>query len=785
MRRTSTAPASSHPSSPLPLLLPRQVLVALATCATLCAARPARAQGVLEARPPESDDPRHALRLDRESLHVTIDQQFATTLLEQTFSSASEVRLEGRYLLRAGESATVTGFAYWNGEKKIVGEVFEKQAARAVYEEVAGLRRDPGLLEQEGEGSFSFRVFPIEPGEHKRVQVRFGQHLPRSGRTVEYRLPLPQGDHQIVFEIDDARGAGHPRSPTHRLDVERLGAGKLRVRAHRLESAAPAPELRLLYDVEEKPWTASTVIHRSAGQDAYVAVRMALPATVDSDQVRSKDVTLVIDHSGSMQGQPLAQALRASEAVVGRLRASDRFNVIAFDHGIDALWSTPRLADQRARQDALAFIHGIRAGGGTDIALALRTALAAQARGGAPHVVLFLTDGQSSSEEALKVARADRGDARVYTVGLGSGVQKPLLARLAADKRGRFSYIESADAITDRVTRLFQQIESPVLTDLKLESSGVTLTRLYPRTLPDLVPGDEIVLLGRALSTGALDVSLTGNLGGKPIAFTTSASVPEKSAQPHTWVGRLWARARIDDLLEEIALSGERDELKNEVIELALAYEMVTPYTSFLAIPESELTAAARGSIASAREERARVMAAHRDAAALSRDDMPPGDPVLSVKAPRDARQVTAYFPFGLVKDLRWDDTADCWQVRFLVPRWVTDGRYEVKVLIVRHDGLIELATAPYTIDSRAPDFEVEALPAAGGVLVRVRAVESVREVIVARVDDPRARLRLAPATGDVFEGLFPLAPGRHALRIVVADGARNEADHTITVEVQ
>src|SRR5207244_1077009 len=131
-----------------------------------------------------------------------------------------------------------------------------------------------------------------------------------------------------------------------------------------------------------------------------------------------------------------------------------------------------------------------------DIAMALRAALGAQASDGAPHVILFLTDGQSSPEEALAAAAADKGDARVFTIGLGAGVEKPLLSRLAREKRGRFTFIPDADTIQEKVARLFAQIESPVFTDLRLETHGVALTSTYPRTLPDLVPGDELIVLG-------------------------------------------------------------------------------------------------------------------------------------------------------------------------------------------------------------------------------------------------------------------------------------------------
>src|SRR5207244_3556939 len=194
---------------------------------------------------------------------------------------------------------------------------------------------------------------------------------------------------------------------------------------------------------------------------------------------------------------------------------------------------------------------------------------------------------------------------------------------------------------------------------------------------------------------------------------------------------------RIDDVLEEMALARTpQPEFKNEVIELGLAYNLVTPYTSFLAVPERELNGSQAATLTDLRAQRARIVAAHSDAAALSRTSMPPGDPVLTVKAPKDALQVTAYFPFGLVRDLHWDGKLEKWVLRFLVPVGVPDGEYEATVLIVWRDGKVEVAKARYTIDSKEPDFEVEAHRVAGAGFLLVWSSRSVAGGRLASLDD-------------------------------------------------
>jgi Ca-activated chloride channel family protein len=418
------------------------------------------------------------------------------------------------------------------------------------------------------------------------------------------------------------------------------------------------------------------------------------------------------------------------------------------------------------------------------LAQALEHALAAQVRDDQPDVILFLTDGQSDARHTLEVADKDKGDARVYTIGVGDGVERPLLSRLASTKRGKFTFIERPEAITEKIGKLYQQIEEPVLVDLELSVEGATVTQMYPQSLPDLFAADELRLAARVRGSGKTKVVLTGMRNGKRVKFEKTFDVPKETRRP--WVGRMWAESRVEDLLEEIALDGESAELREETVELALAYDVVTPYTAFLAIPESELTEGAADTLAEARKRKDKILAANADAAALSRSAMPPGDPVLTVRAPASARQVTARFEFGLVKDLQWDPQRECWSTRFLVPKGVSDGDYDVDVVVVDKLGAVKMSTVSYTIDATEPEFEVHTEMTPEGVRVEVTGAEKIREVAVAVVGKEHERIELED-TGDhrTFAAVFPLPVGKHELVILVADAARNESMSTLDVEVK
>jgi Ca-activated chloride channel homolog len=741
---------------------------------------PSRAQTELRAAT-EGGDP-FTMPLVDETLRVAIDRQFARTVLRQTYQNEQAAPVEGRYTLRSGEGTRVEEFAYWNGEKKVVGEVFETNAARAVYEEVTGFGRDPGLLEQTGEGAFSFRVFPIAPGEPKRIEVTYGQWLQQRGTRVEYRAQVNHRRPFIVVDIDEDRPVRAVTSSTHDLTLRRASDRRVRVQVG--DARTDGSELVVRYEVAAPEWQVETRLHRDPGHDPYMVVSVAVPEGRDHTPV-AKDVTLVIDRSGSMHGEPLAQARLAALDLVERMRAGDRLNIIVFDHDVERLYPSPRAVDDGVREEASAYIRRIDSGGGTDIAGALEASLAAQntTDRDRPQVLLFLTDGQSDAQRALRTADERAGGARIYTIGVGHGVERPLLSRLASSHRGLFTFIEGSGAITSRMARLYDQLANPVLVGTDLTVEGTRAHHRYPRTLPDLYRGDELVAATRLLPGERARVRLRGRVEGRPVTLERIVDVPEQVHAP--WVGRMWASRRVDDLLEEIALGGQTEGARDEVIELALAYRFATPYTSFLAVPEDELTEGARTRMTDMRAERRRILAANPDAAALSRSVMPPGDPILRVQAPADAQQVTAYFPFGQVTDLEYHPGSESWRTRFLVPNHVPDGDYAVRVLVVGADGQARMIDVPYTIESDAPDMEVEAEVTGREVRVRVAAPGGIRLATVALVSDPTVRTDLdATEDATVHEGTLTLPHGHHRLRVVVADPARNEADQVVEVEV-
>jgi Ca-activated chloride channel family protein len=352
-------------------------------------------------------------------------------------------------------------------------------------------------------------------------------------------------------------------------------------------------------------------------------------------------------------------------------------------------------------------------------------------------------------------------------------------------KRGKFTYIQSAEAIRPSIARLFGLVETAALSGLALSLENGQLLQMQPSTLPDLAPGEELVVTARATGAGPARLVLKGARSRGPVISDARLQLGTK--ETHPWVGRLWAQERTNRILEDISLKGETPERKSEAIELAIAYGFVTPYTSFLAIPESELLGATAQAMNDMRARKQAIMAKRSDAVVLSRSEMPPGDPVLTVDAPADALRVTAFFPFGLEKELAYHPETKRWRVRFLVPKEVADGQYTVPIMVITRDGQLQFLTGSYTIDSSEPEFEPEVHCSTGMMQISVMTQQPMREVWVALVDDPSRRVRFNLAANDPsqthYTAQFKLpAPGAR-VRIVVTDRARNEAAEVVSCQ--
>lgn len=571
----------------------------------------ARAQGIMiprerdEIRRPPHPIPRPrpippVLAIKSVKITTTIKNQVAETHIEQVFRNDTPYVLEGTYCFPIPESATFVEFAIWDGQRRLAGEVVERNKARQIYNDIVRTMRDPGLLEYVGKDLFQASVFPIPGNSDKKIELRYSQVLEAQGGTVRYRYPLGSGQRALnappqsvvgTVEIESSAALKAIYSPSHGIDVKRDGEKKARM-SFEVTGAKATEDFQLYYGLGDKDFGMSLVTHREPGKDGYFMLIVAPKTNLDESERLPKDVVFVFDTSGSMSGEKIDKARNALKFGLESLGPNDRFNVIRFS-GEEHLFDTGLIAASRDNiKRATTFVENFRAEGGTNIHDAMMAGLKqfTERNGDRPRMVVFLTDGLptvgTTDAKAIETATAKANDfgARIFTFGVGYDVNTKLLDAIARGNRAVSDYIEPNEDLEAKVSTFFGRVNYPVLSDIKLDFGGVDTELVYPRTLPDLFRGGQLVLVGRYKGDDrAAVLRLRGNAVGRERTFIYEGQTFRRVEHDNTFLPKLWATRRVGALLEQIRLNGENKELVDEIVSLGTKHGIVTPYTSFLA----------------------------------------------------------------------------------------------------------------------------------------------------------------------------------------------------------
>jgi Ca-activated chloride channel homolog len=625
------------------------------------------AQGVIIPRPCERPESRcppppqvwpqvpRTLKVKSIRFNTKINDQAAVTRVEQVFTNDTPYTLEGTYFFPLPDDVSITEFAMWDGDKRLVGEVRSREEARRIYNEIVRSRRDPALLEYAGKNLFQASIFPINPHSEKKIELTYSQVLRNEGGTVSYRYPLGIGwrAQGIVAPAPPPRPLPMPRreyptphsnnpapssiaaqieinsrlplkglySPSHQIEIKRDGEHKARV-SFETNAQSGQADFQLFYTLSAQDFGASLLTYREPGKDGYFLLLVAPKAQLDEREVVAKDIIFVLDTSGSMaDAGKMDKAKAALRHGVEQLDARDRFNIISFAGEEHLMSERPLNADKDAKQQARDFIEKMRPTGGTNINDAVLAACKQVQRGERPQLIVLITDGQPTVGETqaprimANVQKANGATARLFTFGVGYDVNTVLLDGLANDNRGTVEYIEPNEDIEIKVSNFFTKVNHPVLSDVQIDWGGLDTELVYPRTMPDIFHGSQLVLVGRyrvankraavddkssrapsfvnsyaANGTATFDankivrLTLTGKVNGRQRRFVyDELRFPEKQTE-HEFLPHLWAMRRVGHLLNQIKLNGESKELRDEIVELGTRYGIVTPYTSALVL---------------------------------------------------------------------------------------------------------------------------------------------------------------------------------------------------------
>ena len=565
---------------------------------------------------------------------VTVDivDQVAKTSIDQVFINNHSRDIEGTYIFPLPPGASISEFAMYIGNKKVEGEILEKERARRIYEDIVRRLKDPAILEYIGRNMFRARVYPIPARGEKRIQISYSEILESETDLVRYVYPLnteqfslhPIKEVSVAVKISSKIPISSVYSPSHKVSVRKQGENSARI-SFEAANVKPDKDFILYYALTEDDIGLS-FLNWEGSEDNYFMLLASPPYVSRKQRIINKNLIIILDSSGSMSGKKMDQAKEAVRFIIDHLEKGDKFALVDFDDGVDVFSSRLVPADVRNREKALQFVDEIEDSGGTNINDALLRALEMIEEEERPSYILFLTDGLptvgvTEIADILKnVDRANPSKTRIFVFGVGYDVNTELLDRLSLDNRGTSVYLGENEDLEVAISRYYEKISSPLLSDLKIEYDNIRVKDTYPGTLPDLFKGSQLVLVGKYAGKGPLTVRLSGKVQKKDRTFVLKNQELDRS-DSYRFLPRLWATRRIGYLLEEIRLHGEKAELVDEVKKLALKFGIVTPYTSYLVTEEERMSldAAAPEAVQAFEEKKATGVGGVRIAKATQR----------------------------------------------------------------------------------------------------------------------------------------------------------------------
>jgi Ca-activated chloride channel homolog len=774
------------------------------------------------------------LSLAEMKMDIRIDNGVARVAIRQIFASHDPSILEGNWVFALPSRATISDFAVWDGVTRIPGVILERRRAGEIYENLKWQAIDPGLL-QMGEydaadarrtAVFSARVSPIPAYGTKRVEVEYHERIPVENLRAYFAVPLrpdaynaqTAGTIEINLElrsqhaIHDFRVVGD----TFPLDVAERGPHLIRANfagsqvafnedfaiEYALDPAAgdtlqvltyrdPNPARPDPTELSPEPGGPAVGFFEASALLALPPMEVQPPQTgVGPPLVRDtsppRTVVALFDNSLSMQWEKLERSYRALETLLLGLRSEDRFSLLLVNSEVRAFRPEPAAADAPTVEQALAFVKESYIRGGTDLEHGLDQALEQCSKGIGERYVVLLTDG-GATRGTIQNARlaehfagtlrgmSSESSPRTFVFAVGDDANLPLLRMLARGGRtetsgdeatgpgGVLEWVRSTEPIDFKLSALLSKIGRRPLSGLRLETSPAENFDLVYPLEESWFSGSVASWVGRYLKPMAeAAFAVVGSRGGEPLRLEQKAALPEQDLT-HEHLPRTWARARVDALLAKIERDGEDQATIDEIIRLAKKYKFVTPYTSFLAAPRSLL--------------RPRVIR--------------PGDPVLRVRTDESIVSVTALFPFGLIKKLKYLESEDTWQTRFLAPKDMPDGQHSVRLVLRDRLGRVYRESKNFWISSKAPDVKVKldkrTFRRGETVELKASASRTTRTLTARLYGTPPVELRWNEKAGyNTGRLVIPadLPAGRYALKLTAEDFAHNIGAEEVFVEV-
>ncbi len=553
---------------------------------------------------------------------VTVTQQFHNPFTD---------KIEAVYVFPLPENAAVYDMVMKIGDRTIRGLIKERGEARQIYEQAKQTGHVASLLEQERLNLFTQSVANIEPGKEIDVTISYVQVLKYDRGEYEFSFPMVVGPRYIpgsstvqqssgggwaqdTDRVPDAsritppvlkpgQRSGHDiqvrlildagvaiqglTCPSHDVKIEREGEQRAEIRLSPRDTI-PNKDLVVRYGVAGKKPETGLLTHRDE-RGGFFLMMIQPQASFQSEEITPKEMVFVLDISGSMSGEPIAKVKQAMRHAIRSMNPNDTFQIIKFSSTLEKYSPQPVPNTLENVESALSYINGINAGGGTEMLQPILEALKAPEDPKRLRIVCLMTDAYiGNEEEILKAIQTYSGKARTFVFGVGSSVNRYLIEEAGIVGRGAGLVFGLQEDTKQVVERFYDRIARPSLTDIEIDWGKLPVKELYPSGIPDLFAFQPVILVGRYETAARETVTLRGKITGKEVEYKIPVAFTD-TQEANGSIASLWARTKITDLLRQKYAQNNPDVVK-AVTELALKFRLMSPYTSFVAVEEKEVT---------------------------------------------------------------------------------------------------------------------------------------------------------------------------------------------------
>ncbi|MBX7175032.1 MAG: VWA domain-containing protein [Pyrinomonadaceae bacterium] len=534
----------------------------------------------------------------------------------QEFENKFEKPIEAVYVFPLPQDSAVDDMTMKIGSRTIRGKIMKREEARKIYETAKNAGQTASLLDQERPNIFTQAVANIMPNEKIIIEISYVETLKYEDGSYEFMFPMVVGPrykpasmtaeqkqaisppvavdtragHDISLEIN--LNAGVPiegiRSTSHEIETTNQNSNTATIKLKDSQTI-PNKDFILRYDVAGKKINDAVLTHHN-GKGGYFTLILQPPDKVEIKDVSPKEIVFVLDTSGSMEGFPIEKAKESMKMALEGLYPNDTFNLITFAGDTAILFDKPVPATKANLKKAQAFLDSRQGGGGTEMMKAIKAALAPSDSQKHLRIVCFMTDGYIGNEGEILSEIQKHPNARVFSFGIGSSVNRFLLDKMASEGRGEVEYVSLKDDGTKAAKRFHERIRNPLLTDISIDWNGLQVADVYPKKINDLFSAKPLIIHGRYTKSGSGTIKLKGKFAGKEVIREIPVNFAENQAGNDV-LATLWARTRIDDLTSKdynsVAQNDKtQPEIEQTITQIGLEYRLMTQFTSFVAVEE-------------------------------------------------------------------------------------------------------------------------------------------------------------------------------------------------------